>query len=183
MSDYVDKKKFTEELGKWSDEYRKAVKDGNDPPRMPEYVGECIYLICNNVGYKHCYINYPFQDDMISDAIENCIRYVKNFNIKESKNAYGYVTMIAVRAFHRRIQKEKKNFHNQINYLRDVFNDSEIRNILVGDGDHDYKTYMDNFQDILDTFDDIPYREVKEKKKKSKMIREKIIEEKGDEYE
>ena len=48
---------------------------------------------------------------MISDGIENCLQYVKNFNPEKSKNPFAYFTQIIYYAFIRRIQKEKKQGH------------------------------------------------------------------------
>ena len=48
---------------------------------------------------------------MISDGIENCLQYVKNFNPEKSKNPFAYFTQIIYYAFLRRIQKEKKQTH------------------------------------------------------------------------
>jgi DNA-directed RNA polymerase specialized sigma24 family protein len=49
-----------------------------------------------------------FKDDMICDGIENCVRYVHNFNPEKSKNPFAYFTQIIYYAFLRRIQQEKK---------------------------------------------------------------------------
>jgi DNA-directed RNA polymerase specialized sigma24 family protein len=48
---------------------------------------------------------------MISDGIENCLQYIKNFNPEKSKNPFAYFTQIIYYAFIRRIQKEKKQTH------------------------------------------------------------------------
>ena len=45
---------------------------------------------------------------MISDGIENCLQYLKNFNPDKSNNPFAYFTQIIYYAFIRRIQKEKK---------------------------------------------------------------------------
>jgi hypothetical protein len=45
---------------------------------------------------------------MISDGIENCLQYLRNFNPTKSKNPFAYFTQIIYYAFVRRIQKEKK---------------------------------------------------------------------------
>ena len=45
---------------------------------------------------------------MISDGIENCVQYIKNFNPEKSSNPFAYFTQIIYYAFIRRIQKEKK---------------------------------------------------------------------------
>ncbi len=48
---------------------------------------------------------------MISDGIENCLQYVRNFNPEKSNNPFAYFTQIIYYAFLRRIAKEKKQSH------------------------------------------------------------------------
>jgi len=45
---------------------------------------------------------------MICDGIENCVRYIGNFNPEKSKNPFAYFTQIIYYAFLRRISQEKK---------------------------------------------------------------------------
>ena len=185
--DYVDNKKFTEELSKWTEEYRKCEREGKPIPKMPDYIGECIYLICTNLGYRNSYINYPYKDEMIGDAIENCVRYIKNFDGNKYNNAYGYVDMIASRAFHRRIKKEKQNFYNHIMYLRDQFVSNGINDALNADNPNDVKkyapSYSDHMESILDMMEvEIPEEFIIERKKRKKRVNEHLIDEKGDEY-
>ena len=49
-----------------------------------------------------------FREDMISDGIENCVKYINNFDPERSTNPFAYFTQIIHYAFLRRIQKEKK---------------------------------------------------------------------------
>jgi DNA-directed RNA polymerase specialized sigma24 family protein len=75
---------------------------------MTEYIGECIYKIATRLSTRPNFINYTYRDEMICDAIENCIQYIGNFNPEKSSNAFAYITQICYYAFLRRIQKEKK---------------------------------------------------------------------------
>ena len=86
----------------------KAIKDGKEPPRVSEYIGECIYKIATRLSTKPNFINYSYRDEMICDGIENCLQYINNFNPEKSQNAFAYITQIIYYAFLRRIQKEKK---------------------------------------------------------------------------
>ena len=94
---------------------------------------------------------------MIGDGIENCLRYVNNFNPEKSNNPFSYFTQIIYYAFIRRIQKEKKQSHvkhkmiekamvptfdqnplDQTNY-GNTYMDYLTKNMLPADGDV-YKT-------------------------------------------
>jgi hypothetical protein len=49
--------------------------------------------------------------EMISDGVENCIQYFRNFDPAKSKNPFAYFTQIIYYAFLRRIMKEKKQLY------------------------------------------------------------------------
>jgi len=172
-NNYVDNRKLTKELGEWAKRVREQIKNGETPERMPEYIGECVYLICTNISYKSSFINYTYKDDMISDAIENCVRYIKNFDGDNNDNAFGYISTIAYYAFIRRIKKENKRHTDHLNYIRNSFAEDEIREALNADNPNDvkgYLTYIDYMQSILDMMDvELPTIEEVVKKPKKEV--------------
>jgi len=105
---YVNNKEFTAAVSEFNKSCKLAESKGETPPRMTEYIGECIYKIATRLSTRPNFINYTYRDEMICDAIENCIQYIGNFNEEKSNNAFAYVTQICYYAFLRRIQKEKK---------------------------------------------------------------------------
>ena len=105
---YVDNKKFLQAMIEYKDKCDKAEKRKRKHPPVTNYIGECFLKIANHLSYRPNFINYTFRDDMISDGIENCLQYLKNFNPDKSNNPFAYFTQIIYYAFIRRIQKEKK---------------------------------------------------------------------------
>ena len=69
---------------------------------------EMLWLISQRMGSWGRYRGYPFIEDMIMDGVEDCIRRVHNFNPEKYDNAFGYISRIIEKAFHRKIHKEKK---------------------------------------------------------------------------
>ena len=104
---YVDNKKFLQAMIDW----RETWPDEENNPPVTNYIGECFLKIATHLSYRPNFINYTYRDEMISDGIENCLQYVKNFNPEKSKNPFAYFTQIIYYAFLRRIQKEKKQSH------------------------------------------------------------------------
>ena len=108
---YVNNKEFTAAISEHNYAVKEAIKEGKEPPRVSEYIGECIYKIATRLSTKPNFINYSYRDEMICDGIENCLQYINNFNPEKSQNAFAYITQIIYYAFLRRIQKEKKQTH------------------------------------------------------------------------
>ena len=105
---YVNNKQFYEALSEHKKRVLAAAEAGEEKPRIPNYIGECIYHIADRLSRKPNFINYSFRDEMISDGIENSIMYLDNFNPEKYNNPFAYFTQIIKFAFIRRIAKEKK---------------------------------------------------------------------------
>ena len=108
---YVDNEKFLKEMIIYKAAFDEAKSKDELPPMISEYLGECFMKIAQRLSFRPNFINYAFKDDMISDGIENCIQYIKNFNPEKSSNPFAYFTQIIYYAFIRRIQKEKKQLY------------------------------------------------------------------------
>ena len=122
---YVDNKKFLQAMIDW----RETWPSEEEIPPVTNYIGECFLKIATHLSYRPNFINYTYRDEMISDGIENCLQYVKNFNPEKSKNPFAYFTQIIYYAFLRRIQKEKKQTH--------------VRNKMIEKSNYDAFTTME----------------------------------------
>ena len=105
---YVNNKEFLQALENYFAEVERAALNDKPKPQIPRYIGECFLKIANHLSYKPNFVNYMFKDDMICDGIENCVRYISNFNPEKSKNPFAYFPQIIYYAFLRRISQEKK---------------------------------------------------------------------------
>ena len=104
---YVDNKEFLRAMIEWKEECNKA----DEILPVTNYIGECFLKIATHLSYRPNFINYTYREEMISDGIENCLQYVKNFNPEKSNNPFAYFTQIIYYAFLRRIAKEKRQTH------------------------------------------------------------------------
>ena len=95
-------------MSAWKSKVIEAEDTGEKRPPVNEYIGKCFLDIAQHLAQKPNFTNYPYKDEMISDAIENCLLYAHNFNPDKSKNPFSYFTQITYYAFLRRIEKEKK---------------------------------------------------------------------------
>src|ERR1700741_3190696 len=110
MANYINNKQFLEAMTAYRDKYYEWEAAGKGKPKIPDYIGECIWHIANNLAKKSNFSSYTrhWKEEMIGDGIENCIMYLHNFNPEKSNNPFAYFTRIIWFAFIRRIQREKK---------------------------------------------------------------------------
>lgn len=105
---YVKNDEFFAAIVEWKKLIREAEECGEPKPPVTEYIGSCFVMIAERLSMRANFINYHYRDDMVGDAIENCLMYASNFDPEKSKNPFSYFTQIIYYAFLRRIQKEKK---------------------------------------------------------------------------
>lgn len=106
---YVDNKKFYESIVAYKKKCRDAEEAGLPKPQIPEYAGQCIKDIAENVGKRvYKFAGYSYNDEMISDSILNCITYFDNFDETRFDNPHAYFTRICYNANANRIKIEKK---------------------------------------------------------------------------
>jgi hypothetical protein len=127
-SHYIDNQRFLAEISDHRKAVNKAKKAGERPPGVTDYIGQCFLDIANNLAKKPNFANYSFKDEMIGDAVENCIMYATNFDPKKSKNPFAFFTQITFYAFLRRIQKEKKQLYIKLKCFEDNDPTGKFRN-------------------------------------------------------
>lgn len=178
---YVDNKRFFEEIVEYRKRLQKARDEGKEDPRIPDYIGECIWKIAEKLSTKPCFINYSYRDEMVSDGIENCILYFKDYNPEIGQNPFAYFTQVIYYAFLRRISKEEKNRYIIYKNFQNVLCDTDLGVLVDGNDNHLLPTQMyDNINSFMDRFE----KKEAAKKEKRKQVKEglaKFYEEKTDE--
>jgi hypothetical protein len=91
-------------------------------PIVPDYIAECFLKIAEGLSHKSNFIRYTYREEMVMDAVENCLRAIENYNIEAATrtgkpNAFAYFTQISWYAFLRRIAKEKKQQDIKYKYM------------------------------------------------------------------
>lgn len=111
---YIDDNHLTGILSEWKGRYDAAIAAGQERPKLPEAVGEAIYDMAEALGKRYNFHSYSYLDEMKSDAILHCVKYIHNFNPAKKSNkkgkvsAFGYINMIIWRSFTHRIAEEKR---------------------------------------------------------------------------
>jgi DNA-directed RNA polymerase specialized sigma24 family protein len=104
---YVSNIQLNQEYLTWYENIKLAQAEGIEEPQIPDFIVQSMMRIANKLSYKPNFINYTFKEDMVSDALYDCVRFAKKFNPEKSTNPFSYITTICFNAFLRRIDKEK----------------------------------------------------------------------------
>ena len=170
---YINNKDFLKEMTAYRTAIRKAKRLGQPKPQIPRYVAECFMKIAENLSHKPNFVSYTFRDEMVADAIENCVMYVDNFDPAKSSNPFAYFTQIVYYAFLRRIQKEKKQLYVKYKATEQIGILDEFEMFEDADGHQKQFQLYDNISEFIHNFE-----ESKRKKKENKAKGlEKFIEE------
>ncbi len=74
--------------------------------------------MAEGLSHRACFINYDFREEMVGDAIENCILYAHNFK-KEGKNPFAYFTqMMYYASLEEYRRKRSQMYHKRISWLK-----------------------------------------------------------------
>lgn len=142
---YVDNKLLYTEMIKYTTAYQAAKEAGEQAPKVNEYIGKCIWLIANRLSTNRNFVGYTYREEMIGDAIENCLRYLHNFDPDKSKNPFAYFTQIMYYAFLRRIDKEKKQAYIKYKTMENSISMNQLVELAPDD--------KSQFQTMISTLD------------------------------
>jgi hypothetical protein len=115
-ADYVDNQALYNALVEYKKKLTESENNGRKKPKLPDYIGECILKIASRLSYRPNFANYHYREEMVSDAVLNCITYIDNFDPKLSTSPFGYLTQICWFSFVRIINKEKKEKYTQYKF-------------------------------------------------------------------
>ena len=148
---YVNNKEFSQAVV----DYCKTIDDAKSNktilPIVPDYIATCFLRISEGLSHKSNFIRYTYREEMVMDAVENCLRAIENYNIEAATrtglpNAFAYFTQISWYAFLRRIAKEKKQQEIKLRYL----SQSGIEDYIVsGNMDASSQQVVQAFVDTL----------------------------------
>ena len=111
--DYVNNKQFSQSVVDYVTSANEAREKMEEEPVITEYIGSCFLKIAEGLSHKPNFVGYTYREEMVMDAVENCIKAIMNYDVKKATrtglpNAFAYFTQITYYAFLRRITKEKK---------------------------------------------------------------------------
>ena len=176
---YVNNAQFSQAVVDYVGHLDQCKKEEISLPKVPDYIAQCFLRIAEGLSHKANFIRYTYREEMVMDAVENCLKAISNYNLEAATrtgkpNAFAYFTQITWFAFLRRITKEKKQQEIKIKYLTksgiDSFIDAGDEQQAVSVATHFVDTLRDRIQRVRST--DIEIKEIvkKEKKKRKSKI-------------
>lgn len=175
---YIDNKRFYEEMRKYIELCREAAETADEYPIIPNYLGECFFKISTRLATRPNFSNYSYREEMVGDAIENCIHYVRSFDPDKSSNPFAYFTQIAWNSFVSRINKEKKqqyvkykSMENMLVHNTNFVHSGAGDQIITAEFHENTQTFIKNYEETLERT-----KQKKEEKKIERMALEKFIE-------
>ena len=170
---YVNNAQFSQAVVDYVGKLEECKKEEISLPKVPDYIAQCFLRIAEGLSHKANFIRYTYREEMVMDAVENCLKAISNYNLEAATrtgkpNAFAYFTQITWFAFLRRITKEKKQQDIKLKYLTKsgIENFIDIGDEAVGSdvAAHFVDTLKDRIQRVRNT--DMEMKEIVKKERK-----------------
>ena len=176
---YVNNAQFSQAVVDYCTTVQEAKESGKGQPIIPDYIATCFLKICEGLSHKANFVRYTYREEMVMDAVENCLKAIQNYNIEAATrtgkpNAFAYFTQISWFAFLRRIEKEKKQQDIKMKYMEQ----SGIENFLdneLGDAQSNQvaAAFVDQLRFRIDEIKDKDkeWKEIVKKERKRRTVK------------
>lgn len=165
---YIDNELFYNEMCKYLEACALAEADGKEIPSPNDYIGSCFIKIAEKFVNHRYFSGYTYRDELIGDAIVNCMVAIRNFDPTKSKNPFAYFSQITYFAFRRRCIKELAEQEKKYQLLDGY----DVDSLVCDNNDNDeLVTFItESARKQLDLNPKTTYNTKKEKKQKVKPI-------------
>ena len=176
---YVNNREFSDAVNEYTIELNEARENDKTLPIVPDYIAQCFLKICEGLSHKPNFIRYTYREEMVMDAVENCLKAIQNYDIDAATrsgrpNAFSYFTQIAWYAFLRRIAKEKKQFDIKIKFMAEASFEDFVDTPAHVDSAHMEMPFVEELRDRIDAIknnDTLIKEYAKEARKRKKRER------------
>jgi len=174
---YVNNKEFSRAVVEYVERVNEADAAGEPTPVVTDYIAQCFLKIAEGLSHKPNFIRYTYREEMVMDAVENCLKAITNYNIDTATrtgtpNAFAYFTQICYFAFLRRLAKEKRQQDIRFKYMDDAGLEKFIEEMGDVNIDSGNRAFVDELRERIDQVhnrDELLKEYKKEEKKKEKL--------------
>ena len=177
---YVNNADFSQAVVNYVTLVNEAKEKNKIPPIIPDYIAQCFLRIAEGLSHKHNFIRYTYREEMVMDAVENCLKAIYNYNLEHATrtgkpNAFAYFTQITWYAFLRRIAKEKKQQDVKLKFLSRASIEDLVDGFDINDqGANEIMSYVDELKDRIDKVKHQD-KEIKEFAKEEKQKKKRAV--------
>jgi DNA-directed RNA polymerase specialized sigma24 family protein len=177
----VNNEDFLQAMIEFKENCELAKVAGKPRPVIPDYIARCIMVIAEKLSRKPNFYSYTFREDMVGDAIKNCILYIDNFDPTIGRNPFAYFTQIIYFAFIQRINKERKQLYVKYKSTEElsILGDYEQFELSEMDGEGEGRQFelYENISEFIDNYEEKNNIKKVTKKKKQKERELSLLEE------
>ena len=152
---YVNNREFSEAVYDYAKEVAVCRENKTQPPKVTDYIAKCFIKIAEGLSHRPNFVRYTYREEMVMDAVENCLRAIGNYNIEASTrtgkpNAFSYFTQICYFAFIRRITKEKKQQDIKFRFIEKMGIEDFVAMGMDNEGAEQTMQYVDTLRQRID---------------------------------
>jgi|TARA_B100002019_G_C21173163_1_gene549609 hypothetical protein len=174
---YVNNKEFSQAVMDYAIEANAAREKGKPTPTVTDYIAKCFIRIAEGLSHRPNFVRYTYREEMVMDAVENCLRAIGNYNIETATrtgrpNAFSYFTQICYFAFIRRITKEKKQQDIKFRFIEKMGIEDFVQMGMDNDTANETMAYVDTLRQRISTVrqKDTAIKEFAKKEKEAEKL-------------
>ena len=175
---YINNKEFSLAVVEYVKSATAAKEKNKSVPVVTDYIARCFIKIAEGLSHRPNFVRYTYREEMVMDAVENCLRAINNYNIDTATrtgnpNAFSYFTQICFYAFIRRITKEKKQQEIKFKFIEKMGIEDFVDMGMEGTVAQETMAYVDTLKQRIgvvrqkdEAIKEFVAKEKKEKKRK-----------------
>lgn len=153
---YVNNRDFSAAVMDYAISARKAKSKDKQVPVVTDYIAQCFIRIAEGLSHRPNFVRYTYREEMVMDAVENCLRAVGNYNIDTATrtgkpNAFSYFTQICYFAFIRRITKEKRQQDIKFRFIEKMGIEDFVQAGMDNETAQETMAYVDTLRQRIST--------------------------------
>ena len=79
---YVNNAQFSQAVVDYVGQVEECKKEKLSLPKVPDYIAQCFLRIAEGLSHKANFIRYTYREEMVMDAVENCLKAISNYNLE-----------------------------------------------------------------------------------------------------
>jgi len=121
---YVNNKEFSQAVVDYVRTLNEAQKSETKLPIVPNYIASCFLKIAEGLSHKSNFIRYTYREEMVMDAVENCLRAIDNYNIEAATrtgnpmHSHTLLRFLGMHSFAVLLKKRNNKMLRLSSYLR-----------------------------------------------------------------